>query len=60
LLRTSYRENVKTILSKSIGAVWAMKLLADRTHISKSLANTAEAKLALLQVIAVVFCSRIM
>jgi hypothetical protein len=36
---------------KSIGAVWTMKLLAERTHVSKSLGNTAEAKLALLQVI---------
>jgi transposase len=44
-------ENVKTILGKSIGAVWTMKLLAERTHVSKSLGNTAEAKLALLQVI---------
>ncbi len=44
-------ENVKAVLGKSIGAVWAMKLLAERTHVSKSLGNTAEAKLALLQVI---------
>jgi transposase len=44
-------ENVETILGKSIGAVWTMKLLAERTHVSKSLGNTAEAKLALLQVI---------
>jgi transposase len=44
-------ENVETILGKSIGAVWTMKLLAERTHVSKSLGNTAEAKLGLLQVI---------
>jgi transposase len=44
-------ENVETILGKSIGAVWTMKLLAERTHVSKSLGNTAQAKLALLQVI---------
>ena len=45
-------EDVKTFLGKSIGAVWAMKLLAERTQVSKSLGNTAQAKLALLQVIA--------
>ncbi len=44
-------EDVKTVLGKSIGAVWAMKFLAERTHVSKSLGNTAQAKLALLQVI---------
>ena len=45
-------KEVKTILGKSIGAVWAMKLIAERTQVAKSLGNTAEAKLSLLQVIA--------
>ena len=45
-------KDVKTILGKSIGAVWTMKLIAERVQISKSLGNSAEAKLALLQVIA--------
>lgn len=45
-------KDVKTILGKSIGAVWAMKLIAERTQVAKSLGNTAEAKLSLLQVIA--------
>jgi hypothetical protein len=44
-------DDVKTVLGKSIGAIWAIKLLTERSHVSKSLGNTAEAKLALLQVI---------
>ena len=44
-------EDVETVLGKSIGAVWTMKLLAERTHVSKALGNTMQAKLALLQVI---------
>jgi len=45
-------EDVKTILGKSIGAVWAMKSIADRTQVSKALGNTIQSRLALLQVIA--------
>ncbi len=45
-------EDVKTVLGKSIGAVWAMKILAEKSHVSKSLGNSLQAKLALLQVIA--------
>ncbi len=45
-------EDVKTILGKSIGAVWTMKSIADRTQVSKALGNTAQSRLALLQVIA--------
>ena len=48
---TSIKE-VKTTLGKSIGAVWTMKLIADRVQVSKALGNRAEAKLALLQIIA--------
>lgn len=44
-------KDVKTILGKSIGAVWTMKLLAERAQVSRALGNTLEAKLALLQVI---------
>ena len=45
-------KDVKTILGKSIGAVWTMKLIAERVKVSKALGNSTEAKLALLQVIA--------
>ncbi len=45
-------EDVKTILGKSIGAVWTMKSIADRTQVSKALGNTTQSRLALLQVIA--------
>ncbi len=45
-------KDVKTVLGKSIGAVWAIKLFAEKSHVSKSLGNNTEAKLALLQVIA--------
>jgi transposase len=45
-------KEVKTFLGKSIGAVWTMKLIADRVQVSKALGNRAEGKLALLQVIA--------
>ena len=45
-------KDVKTVLGKSIGAVWVMKLIAERTQVSKALGNGLEAKLALLQVIA--------
>jgi transposase len=45
-------KDVKTILGKSIGAVWTMKVIAERVKVSKALGNSAEAKLALLQVIA--------
>ena len=45
-------KDVKTILGKSIGAVWTMKLIAERVQVSKALGNRAEAKLALLQIIA--------
>jgi len=48
---TSIKE-VKTTLGKSIGAVWTMKLIADRVQVSKALGDRAEAKLALLQIIA--------
>jgi len=52
LMALSSLKDVKTILGKSIGAVWTMKLIAERTQVLKSLGNTHEAKLALLQVIA--------
>jgi len=45
-------KDVKTILGKSIGAVWTMKLIAERVKVSKALGNSTEGKLALLQVIA--------
>ena len=45
-------KEVKTFLGKSIGAVWTMKLIAERVQVSKALGNRAEGKLALLQVIA--------
>ncbi len=45
-------KDVKTILGKSIGAVWTMKSIADRIQVSKALGNTAQSRLALLQVIA--------
>jgi len=45
-------KEVKTFLGKSIGAVWAMKLIAERVQVSKALGNRAEGRLALLQVIA--------
>jgi len=51
LTALSSLKNVKTILGKSIGAVWTMKLIAERTQVLKALGNTQEAKLALLQVI---------
>jgi len=52
LTALSSLKDVKTILGKSIGAVWTMKLIAERTQVLKALGNTQEAKLALLQVIA--------
>lgn len=52
LMALSSLKDVKTILGKSIGAVWTMKLIAERTQVLKALGNTQEAKLALLQVIA--------
>ena len=45
-------KDVKTILGKNIGAVWTMKLIADRVQVSKALGNKSEGKLALLQIIA--------
>ena len=43
---------IKATLGKSIGAVWAMNTIAQRTGVTKALGNTKEGKLALMQVIA--------
>ena len=45
-------DDIETTLGKSIGAVWISNVIAERIGISKALGSSAEAKLALLQVIA--------
>ena len=45
-------KDIDTTLGKSIGAVWALKVIAERTGVSKALGNEPEAKLALVQVMA--------
>ena len=44
--------DVKTVLAKRIGAVWALKVIADRLGITKALGNDLNGKLALIQVFA--------
>ena len=43
-------DDVKTVLGKRIGAVWALKVVADRIGISKAFGTDRDGKLALLQV----------
>lgn len=43
---------LETVLGKSVGAVWAMKVIAERVGVAKALGKKPEAKMALLQVIA--------
>lgn len=43
---------VETVLGKSIGAVWAMNVIAERVGVVKALGKKPEAKVALMQVIA--------
>jgi len=43
---------IETVLGKRIGAVWALKVLADRLGISKAIGSGPEGRLALVQVIA--------
>jgi len=45
-------EDVKTVLGKRIGAVWALNAVAERIGLSKALGSDLDAKTALLQVIA--------
>ena len=45
-------KDIKTVLGKRIGAVWALSVIADRIGISKSLGGSRNGKLALCQVIA--------
>lgn len=44
--------DVKTVLGKRVGAVWALKVIADRLGITKALGNDLNGKLALVQVFA--------
>jgi len=44
--------DIETVLGKRIGAVWTLKMLADRLGISKALGSGTEGRLALIQVIA--------
>nr|MBL0732655.1 hypothetical protein [Desulfobacterales bacterium] len=39
-------KDVKTILGKSIGAVWTIKSIADKTQVSKALGNTSQSRLS--------------
>jgi transposase len=52
LISLASLDNVKTVLGKRIGAVWALNVLAERIGISKALGSDLDAKKALLQVIA--------
>lgn len=45
-------KDIKTVLGKRIGAVWALSVIADRIGITKSLGGSLNGKLALCQVIA--------
>ena len=45
-------KDIETVLGKSVGAVWAMKQIAERVQVSKALGCSKEAKMALLQVVA--------
>jgi hypothetical protein len=44
--------DIETVLGKRIGAVWALKVLADRLGISRAIGNGPEGRLALVQIIA--------
>lgn len=44
--------DIEAILGKSIGAVWAMNVIAQRVGVTRALGKTPAAKLALMQVIA--------
>jgi len=44
--------DIETTLGKSIGAVWAVNVIAKRIGVSKALGSNHDAKLAMLQVIA--------
>ncbi len=52
LLSLASLDDVKIVLGKRIGAVWALNVLAERIGISKALGSDIDAKKALLQVIA--------
>ena len=45
-------DDVKTVLGKRVGAVWALNVAAERIGISKALGSDLDGKIALLQVIA--------
>lgn len=45
-------DEIRTTLGKKIGAVWAVKTIAERVGVAKALGDSPEAKKALLQVIA--------
>lgn len=45
-------DDVKAVMGKSIGAVWALKCIAERVGVAKALGDDTDARLALLQVIA--------
>lgn len=44
-------KDVKTVLGKRIGAVWALKAVAERTGLAKALGSDRNGRLALLQLI---------
>jgi len=45
-------KNIKTVLGKRIGAVWALSVLAQRLGITRALGADLDGKLALVQVVA--------
>lgn len=45
-------DEIQTTLGKKIGAVWAVKTIAERVGVTTALGDSPEAKMALLQVIA--------
>ena len=45
-------KDIKTVLGKRIGAVWALNVIAKRLGITKALGDDHDGKLALIQVIA--------
>ena len=44
--------DIETTLGKSLGAVWALKVISERLGVSKALGPSPDAKLAMLQVFA--------
>ncbi len=52
LLAIGSSKDVKTVLEKRIGAVWALHMIADRLGVIKALGQSRKGKLALVQVIA--------